>query len=116
MELAEVYPTGTRFTPIGSDGDVLKVLVETSHDYGSDRYDRGDYDHDRDRDARAYVRVYSRQGARARAGELDCYYARCPWPGLSASSRQPPYMIKGSLQWAGPWAHNALVFLLRAIA
>ena len=28
-ELAEVYPTGTRFTPIGSDGDVLKVLVET---------------------------------------------------------------------------------------
>ncbi len=29
VELAEVYPTGTRFTPIGSDGEQLKVLVET---------------------------------------------------------------------------------------
>jgi len=29
VELAEVYPTGTRFTPIGTDGELLKVLVET---------------------------------------------------------------------------------------
>ncbi len=29
VELAEVYPTGTRFTPIGTDGEQLKVLVET---------------------------------------------------------------------------------------
>lgn len=29
VELAEVYPTGTRFSPIGTDGEQLKVLVET---------------------------------------------------------------------------------------
>lgn len=28
VELAEVYPTGTLFTPIGTDGELLKVLVE----------------------------------------------------------------------------------------
>ncbi len=29
VELAETHPTGTRFTPIGTDGELLKVLVET---------------------------------------------------------------------------------------
>jgi predicted nuclease with RNAse H fold len=29
VEFAELHPTGTRFTPIGTDGDILKVLVET---------------------------------------------------------------------------------------
>jgi hypothetical protein len=29
VEFAELHPTGTRFTPIGTDGDLLKVLVET---------------------------------------------------------------------------------------
>lgn len=28
-ELVGRFPTGTRFTPIGTDGDVLEVLAET---------------------------------------------------------------------------------------
>jgi hypothetical protein len=29
LELVDRFPTGTRFTPIGTDGDSLKVLAET---------------------------------------------------------------------------------------
>jgi hypothetical protein len=29
VQFAERHPTGTCFTPIGTDGDVLKVLVES---------------------------------------------------------------------------------------
>ncbi len=29
VELANRFPTGPRFTPIGTDGDTLKVIAET---------------------------------------------------------------------------------------
>jgi hypothetical protein len=29
LELVDRFPTGTRFTPIGTDGDTLKVIAET---------------------------------------------------------------------------------------
>jgi hypothetical protein len=29
LDLADRFPTGTRFTPIGTDGNTLKVLAET---------------------------------------------------------------------------------------
>ncbi len=38
VELAELYPTGTRFTPIGTDGDTLKVLAEAPD--GTDTVER----------------------------------------------------------------------------
>jgi hypothetical protein len=29
VELADRFPTGTQFTPVGTDGDTLKVVAET---------------------------------------------------------------------------------------
>jgi hypothetical protein len=29
LKLVDRFPTGTRFSPIGTDGDTLKVLAET---------------------------------------------------------------------------------------